>query len=139
MKSIKATIGNESYKTIITNGINTVISDESAPHGNDEGPSPYDYLLSALGGCVAMTLRMYAGRKKWDLQEVEVQLSQKKVNHKDCDECESTEGIVHLIEKKVKLIGNLDDVQRTRLMEIADKCPVHKTLLNEIKISTIEA
>jgi len=128
MEKIIAKIGTTKYKTTFTVGNHTIIGDEPVPHGNDEGPTPYDYLLTALGGCVTMTLRMYADRKKWDLQEVEVELSQQRVHHKDCGECESTEGYAHLIEKKVKLTGNLDETQRARLMEIADKCPRINTI-----------
>jgi len=104
-------------------------------------------IVQALGGCVTMTIRMYADRKKWDLKGVEVTLSQERVHSKDCDDCddcddfddfESTEGYVHVIQKKVKLLGNLDDKQRARLMEIAAKCPVNKTLLNKIQIKTTE-
>ncbi len=138
MKEVIAKIDRSNYKTILSNGTHQVIADEPAPYGTDEGADPYSLLLMALGSCVAITIRMYADRKKWDLENVEVKLSQEKVHHKDCDDCESTEGYVHLIEKQVKLSGNLDDAQRARLMEIADKCPVNKTLLNEIKIKTIE-
>ena len=138
MKEVIAKLDGTGYRTILTAGNNDIIGDEPIPYGNDEGPSPYDLLLMALGSCVTMTLRMYADRKKWDLQGVEVNLTQERTHAKDCDSCESEDGYVHIIEKKVKLFGNLDDEQRVRLMEIADKCPVHKTLLNEIKISTIE-
>jgi len=138
MKNITVKIDQSKYKTILTNGRHEIIGDEPAPYGTDEGPTPYDFLLMSLGGCVAMTLRMYADRKKWDLQGVEVELSQERIHHEDCTDCESKEGYVHVIEKRVKLIGNLDDAQRKRLMEISDKCPVNKTLLNEIKIKTIE-
>ncbi len=138
MKDVTVKIDNKKYKTVMSNGTHEVISDEPLPYGGDFGPTPYDFLLMSLGGCVAMTLRMYADRKDWDLQNVEVQLSQKRMHYKDCDDCNSEEGHVHLIEKQVKLIGNLDEAQRKRLMEIADKCPVHKTLLNEVKIKTVE-
>lgn len=138
MKEVIAKIGRDQYRTVLINGIHQIIGDEPAPYGTDEGPDPYSFLLMSLGGCVAMTIRMYADRKKWDLEDVEVQLSQERVYHKDCEDCESTDGYVHHIEKKVKLTGNLDDKQRARLMEIADRCPVNKTLLNEIKIKTIE-
>ncbi len=136
MNIVTAKIGRDNYKTILTNGAHQVIADEPAPYGTDEGADPYSLLLMALGSCVAITIRMYADRKKWELEGVEVELSQKRVHHSDCDDCISDKGHVHLIEKKVKLIGNLDEKQRARLMEIVDKCPVNKTLLNEIKITT---
>lgn len=138
MKVVTAKIDRSKYRTVFTDGKHKVIGDEPEPYGTDEGTDPYSLLLMALGGCVTMTIRMYADRKNWDLDGVEVSLSQERVHSKDCDDCESTEGYVHKIEKKVKLLGNLDDKQRARLMEIADKCPVNKTLLNEIKIETTE-
>jgi len=106
------------------------------PLGQDLGPNPYDFLLIALGACVTMTLRMYADRKGWDLEEVEVHLEQSRVHAKDCEDCESQNGYVHVIEKKLKFIGDLTEEQTQRLLEISDKCPVNKTLSNEIKILT---
>jgi len=135
---VTANIDRSNYKTILSNGRHQVIADEPVPYGTDEGADPYSLLLMALGSCVAITIRMYADRKKWDLEDVKVELSQERVHSKDCNDCESTQGFVHVIQKKVKLSGNLDDKQRARLMEIADRCPVNKTLLNEIKIKTIE-
>ncbi|MEM9821758.1 MAG: OsmC family protein [Bacteroidota bacterium] len=137
MVQVIARLDRSKYKTVLTTDRHQIIGDEPAPYGTDEGPSPYDFLLMSLGSCVAMTLRMYADRKKWDLREVEVHLSQQRVHHSDCADCESKEGYVHIIEKKVKLIGQLDEAQKARLMEIADRCPVNKTLLNEIKINTV--
>ncbi len=136
MKEVTAKIGRSNYETILSAGKHQVIADEPYPYGTDKGADPYSLLLMSLGSCVAMTIRMYADRKKWDLEDVEVVLSQERIHSKDCDNCESTEGYVHVIDKKVKLSGNLDDQQRARLMEIADKCPVNKTLMNEIKIKT---
>lgn len=136
MKEVTAKIDRANYKTIFSDGTHQVIGDEPGPYGTDLGTDPYSLLLMSLGGCVAMTIRMYADRKKWDLASVEVSLSQERIHSKDCEDCESTEGQVHFIEKKVKLLGDLDDKQRARLMEIADRCPVNKTLLNEIKIRT---
>jgi len=138
MTQIIAKIGRDIYKTTLTNGRHAIIADEPIGIGKDLGPTPYDFLLIALGSCVSITLRMYADRKGWDLEEVEVHLSQNRVHAKDCEDCESTDGFVHVIEKEIKLIGNLDEAQRKRLMEISDKCPVNKTLLNEIKINTKE-
>ena len=138
MTQVIAKIGRDKYKTILTNGRHKIIADEPKSIGQDLGPTPYDLLLMALGSCVSMTIRMYADRKGWDLENVEVHLSQNRKHAKDCEACESKEGFVHVIEKEVKLIGNLDETQRSRLLEIADKCPVNKTLLNEIQISTKE-
>ena len=134
MTKIIAKIDRSRYKTSLSNGRHTLFADEPEPYGKDAGPTPYDYLLKALGSCMAMTLRMYADRKKWDLETVEIHLTQERVYHKDCEECESEEGYVHIIHKSIELSGNLDSEQKTRLLEMAEKCPVHKTLMGEIKI-----
>ena len=136
MSQVTASIGRTRYKTILNSENHELVGDEPAPYGTDLGPNPYDFLLMGLGSCVAMTLRMYADRKKWDLQSVEVRLDQSRVYEKDCENCESNEGFVHKIKKSIKLTGNLDKDQRARLMEIAEKCPVNKTLTNEIRMET---
>jgi len=138
MAQIIAKIDRSKYRTTLSNGTHELLGDEPVPYGADLGPNPYDYLLMSLGSCVAMTLRMYADRKNWELEEVEVYLSQNRIYAKDCEDCESDDGYVHIIEKKVKLVGNLDETQRKRLVEISDRCPVNKTLLNEIQIKTEE-
>ena len=99
--------------------------------GTDGGPTPYDYLLAALGGCTAMTLRMYADRKGWPLASVTVRLSQDRVHATDCEECETEEGRIDRIEREIELEGPLDEKQRQRLLEIADMCPVHRTIKTE--------
>jgi len=134
MSQVIAKITLNKYKTVINAGSHVWISDEPQPHGKDLGPTPYDHLLAALGSCVAMTLRMYADRKGWGLEQVEVHLDQDRVYFKDCEDCESDDGYVHIIEKRVKLIGDLTSEQKQRLFEISDRCPVNKTLLREIKI-----
>jgi len=108
----------------------------SVPGGLDTGPSPYDYLLAGLGACTSMTLRLYAERKELPLGLVEVRLRHDKIHAKDCEDCETMEGRLDQIERSLTLPGPLDDAQRQRLMEIADKCPVHRTLTSEIKIRT---
>ncbi len=136
MTQVIAKIDRAKYKTLVGAGNHELIADEPVPLGQDLGPNPYDFLLIALGTCVAMTLRMYADRKGWDLEEVHVHLEQSRVYAKDCEGCESEDGYVHVIEKKLKFIGDLTEEQIKRLLEISDKCPVHKTLTNEIKIIT---
>ena len=90
MKKVTAKIDRSNYKTILSNGTHQVIADEPVPYGTDKGADPYSLLLMSLGSCVAITIRMYADRKKWDLEAVEVELSQERIHSKDCDDCEST-------------------------------------------------
>lgn len=118
----------------------TLIIDEPKEVGGDgAGPDPYTLLLSALGGCISMTVTLYARRKGWPLSQVTVRLRLQRIHAKDCVECEqSTEGYVHRIERAVKVEGDLSEEQRTRLQEIAHKCPVHKTLTSKIVIAEMK-
>ena len=104
--------------------------------GNDTGPSPYDLLVAALGACTAMTVRLYADHKKLPLERVSVELSHDKVHAADCAECETKDGHIDRIERVLTLEGNLDQAQRAKLVEIANKCPVHRTLHSEVRIAT---
>ena len=120
-------------------GNHTWIGDEpTSVGGDDKGPTPYDFLLAALGTCTAMTLRMYADRKEWPFEGARVLLSHDRIHAKDCEECESETGRVDRITRKIEVRGDLTEEQRARLMEIADRCPVHRTLENEIIIPTEE-
>jgi len=128
----------DNFTTKIQVKNHTLIADEPLKVGGDDfGPSPYDYLNSALIACTAMTLKMYAQRKKWDLQEVFVYVSHSKKSAEDLGITSENSTQVDVFTKKLKLIGNLDDVQRKRLQEIASKCPVHKTLANNAHFNTI--
>jgi uncharacterized OsmC-like protein len=102
--------------------------------GTDTGPSPYDLLLAALGACTSMTVAMYARRKAWPLEEVTVHLRHSKIHAADCAECETKEGMLDRIKRDIHFAGPLTDEQRTKLLEIANKCPVHRTLTSEIDI-----
>lgn len=105
-----------------------------AKGGTNLGPNPYDLLLASLGACTSMTLKMYVDRKEWPLEAVRVTLRHNRVHAKDCEDCDQDTGMIDVIDKKIELQGNLSEEQRTRLLEISAKCPVHRTLLNEIKI-----
>jgi len=104
--------------------------------GTGLGPTPYGLLCAALGACTSMTLRLYARSKGWPLREVVVLVRHEKIHARDCAECETREGRIDRLEREITLIGDLDGAQRTRLLEIADKCPVHRTLTHEVHIVT---
>jgi uncharacterized OsmC-like protein/alpha-beta hydrolase superfamily lysophospholipase len=115
------------------------LADEPQQHGGGgAGPDPYDLLLAALGTCTAMTLRLYADRKGLPLERVRVLLDHRKIHAEDCRDCETREGFVDEIRRRIAIEGPLDDAARARLLEIADKCPVHRTLTGEIVIRTGE-
>ncbi len=127
------------FQQEITAGKHSLLADEPAAVGGlDSGPRPYDLLLAALGACTAMTLRLYAERKKIPLLQAQVRLRHSRTYAKDCAECETKEGMLDHIERIITLHGDLNAEQRARLMEIADKCPVHRTLKSEIDIRTSE-
>ena len=118
-------------------GPHVLAADEPASAGGtDTGPSPYGLLLSALGACTSMTVSMYARRKQWPLDSVTVRLRHEKIDSKDCARCKTKEGLVDHIEREITLVGALDAEQRTRLLDIANKCPVHRTLTSEIDVET---
>ena len=136
---VVAETGQGRYQQRVTAGSHWLIADEPvAAGGLGSGLNPYELLLAGLGACTSMTLRMYAERKALPLARVSVRLRHSKIHAKDCAECETREGRIDRIERTIALEGALDDEQRARLMEIADKCPVHRTLKSEIDIRTRE-
>lgn len=130
------TLENPFSQSIIAGGHALRADEPASMGGGNTGPSPYDLLLSGLGACTSMTLRMYANRKKWPLERVVVRLRHNKIHAEDCNDCETKAGRIDVIERTLELSGDLDDEQRARLLEIADKCPVHRTLENEAKVET---
>jgi putative redox protein len=129
--------GQSKFQQEVTAGPHHLIADEPASAGGqDSGPNPYDFLLTGLGACTSMTMRMYADRKSLPLDRVTVTLNHSKIYATDCEECETKTGMLDQIERVIAIEGNLDAEQRSKLMEIADKCPVHRTLTSEVRIVT---
>lgn len=107
--------------------------------GTDAAPTPYDYLLAGLGACTSMTVGLYARRKKWPLEDVTVALRHSRIHARDCADCETKDGMLDRIELEIELAGPLTPEQRAKLMEIASKCPVHRTLISEIDVKVRSA
>lgn len=127
------------FQQEINAGRHQLTADEPVNVGGlDSGPGPYELLLAALGACTAMTLRLYADRKKLALARTEVRLRHSRIYAVDCAECETKEGMLDRIERIITLEGDLDAEARKRLLEVADMCPVHRTLKSEIDIRTTE-
>jgi putative redox protein len=121
----------------ITIGPHQLRADEPVAFGGgDAGPDPYELLLSALGACTGITIRMYAERKKWPLEGVQVQLTHSKIHAEDCADCETQPRSLDRIEREISFTGRLSTDQLQRLREIADRCPVHRTLSSHVQIHT---
>ncbi len=129
--------GEGRFVQTITVGRHRLKGDEPrSAGGEDAGPTPYDFLLASLGACTAITLRLYADHKGWPLEKASVELTHAKIHAEDCAECETKEGMLSRIDRRITLQGPLTDEQRQRLLAIANKCPVHRTLTSEIVIRT---
>jgi putative redox protein len=125
------------FTQLIAAGPHVLRADEPVDAGGlASGPSPYDLLLAGLGACTSMTVRMYADLKKLPLERVTVELRHDKIHAQDCAECETREGRIDRIERIIRLEGALDEAMRAKLLEIANKCPVHRTLHSEVKVPT---
>ena len=132
---VTAQAGSGGFRTAITTRSHTFDADEPlALGGTDAGPTPYEYLLGALAGCTAMTLRIYADRKKWPLESAEVRLRTARSHEVDCEHCETDPVGITRIERQIELFGPLTDEQRDRLMQIADRCPVKQTLERGVRV-----
>ncbi len=129
--------GESGFRQQIRAGQHELVADEPVSvGGGDKGPNPYDFLLAAVGTCTNMTLRMYANRKGWPLEGVETQMRHTKIHAQDCEECQTESGKIDLIEKEIAISGPLSEEQRERLLEIAGRCPVHRTLTSETVIKS---
>ena len=113
-----------------------VADEPTSVGGTGEGPTPYDLLLGALGACTSMTLRLYADRRKWPLEGVVVRLQHHRIHRDDCVNCETKDASLERVERTLELKGPLTDEQRTRLLEIAERCPVHQTLQHNLDVRT---
>jgi putative redox protein len=135
---ITASVGASGFRTDLRAGPHALVADEPvALGGTGLGPTPYELLLGALSSCMAMTLRMYADRKGWPLQGVRVQLRTERAHVKDCEDCETNEVGMPYIARRIELTGPLDDEQRLRLHQIADRCPVKQTLERGVRVETV--
>ena len=129
--------GEGTFPTLIAAGRHRLRADEpESVGGTDTGPDPYSFLLTSLGACTSMTMRLYADRKGYPLERAEVRLKHSKVHAEDCAECENRTAKIDLIEREVELLGDLSAEQRADLLRIADRCPVHRTLHGEIQVKT---
>jgi uncharacterized OsmC-like protein len=135
---LSARTGSEGYRTdVIVRGYTFVADEPASAGGTEGGPTPYDYLLAALGACTAMTLRMYASRKGWPLEEAVVRLRNARSHAADCANCDTQAVGIRRLERQVELKGPLTDEQRTRLLAIADRCPVKQTIERGVRIETV--
>ena len=127
----------DEFTTPMKVGNHYITADEPVTYGgNDFGPSPYELVSAGLSACTAMTIQMYVKRKGWDLQNVEVHTSYGKDHAVDCEHCDENSAKIDTFEREIKLEGNLDDKQKKRIMQIADKCPVHRTLHSTTQVIT---
>ena len=124
------------YSQVVAVGRHTLFADEPEPIGTDTGPSPYDFLLAGLGACTSMTIRMYANRKKWALDQVSVELRHSRIHADDCASCDTSTAQLDHIDRTITLRGELTANERIALLEIAEKCPVHRTLHAGVHVTT---
>lgn len=136
-KQVVCRLGPSGYTTEVKAGNHGFLADEPTSMGGDDlGPSPYDLVASGLGACTAITLRMYINRKGWEVTNIKVHLQHQKIHAEDCLQCDTPNGKIDKIDRIIELEGNLTEEQRQRLLEIANKCPVHRTLHNEVVVES---
>ena len=134
---VVASTGAGAFEQVMLDGRHQLTADEPASAGGgDAGPGPYELLLMALGSCTSMTVHMYARRKNWPLDQVVVRLKHDKVHAEDCADCEKPTAMIDRIDRAIEFLGALDAEQRSRLLQIAYQCPVHRTLSSKIDIKT---
>jgi uncharacterized OsmC-like protein len=134
---VVASTGAGKFQQMLLDGRHVLHADEPRSAGGDDtGPGPYELLLMALGSCSSMTIHLYAARHQWPLEQVVIRLSQARIHVQDCTNCEQPDAMIHRIEKKIELVGALDDAQRDKLLKIADQCPVQRTLTSKIEIQS---
>ena len=134
---VVANLGSEGFTTQIKAGNHYFIADEPKDFGGDDfGPSPYELISASLAACTSMTIQMYCKRKKWNVENVETHVNHSREHAEDCEKCIDKTAKIDIFSRAILLKGNLDKKQRTKILEIADKCPVHRTLHNEIKVTT---
>jgi putative redox protein len=127
--------GSGPFEALLLDGRHALTADEPvAAGGGDAGPGPYELLLMSLGACTSVTVKMYAARKSWPLEGVQVRLRHDRVYERDCEDCENKPAMIDRIDVSVRLIGALSTEQRERLLEIGGKCPVHRTLASGTRI-----
>lgn len=136
---VTARVGAVGFHTEVRAGAHTIQVDEPiAIGGTDKGPTPYEYLLTAMGSCMVMTLRLYADRKGWPLESATVYLRSGRTHQKDCEDCMTQKVGIGLIDRRIELTGPLTDEQRARILEIADRCPVKQTLERGIMVQNAQ-
>lgn len=134
---VVANLGKEGFTTQLRAGKHYFLADEPEEMGGDDfGPSPYDFISASLAACTSMTIQMYVKRKKWPLKNVETHVNHNKSHAEDCENCERNTAKIDIFERVIVLEGNLDEKQKQKILEIADKCPVHRTLHNKVNITT---
>jgi len=134
---VTARVGRSGFRADVSARSHELKADEPVDFGGtDIGPTPYEYLLAAIGTCTAMTLRFYADRKSWPLESAEVSMRQSRPHEADCEKCATEEVGISRVERRIHMVGPLSDDQRKRLLEVADRCPVKQTLARGIRVDT---